>query len=166
MKIIAIVAASRNHVIGINNTMPWHLPDDFKHFKAHTSGHIILMGKNTWLSLGRPLPNRKNWIISSSLSIQEDTVRVFSSIPDAIKAAKQEQAEKLFIIGGGQIYKATMDIIDTIILTKIHADIENGEVFFPQFSTDEWTLTSNVFHPKDEKHLYDFSFETWERTPK
>lgn len=165
MKIISIVAASRNHVIGIDNTMPWHLPDDFKHFKKHTSGHIILMGKNTCLSLGRPLPNRKNWVLTSSLSIPETDVRTFSSIEDAIEAAKQENAEKLFIIGGGQLYQATMELIDMIIMTRVHTVIENGDVFFPEFTTEEWILTSSVFHPKDEKHLYDFTFETWERIP-
>lgn len=164
MKIIAVVAAAQNDVIGIENKMPWHLPDDFKHFKSLTSGHIILMGRNTWESIGeKPLPNRKNWILTSKFSRNDDQVRTFSNIESAISTAQELNADKLFVIGGSQVYNATMDLIDTIVMTRVHTTIEGGDAFFPKIDPNKWVLTANVLNKKDDKHPFDFSFETWEK---
>lgn len=163
MKIIAIVAASENNVIGIDNQMPWHLPNDFKHFKNATMGHIVLMGRNTWLSIGKPLPKRENWIISSQMKVEDEHVRTFTSIEEAIDTARESNADKLFIIGGGQIYKSTFDLIDTIIMTRVHVDLPHGDAHFPSIDPQVWTLVNSETHQKDEKHAYDYTFETWER---
>jgi len=164
MKLISVVAASQNNVIGVNNQMPWHLPDDFKHFKQLTIGHTIVMGRNTWISIGeKPLPQRQNWIISSQLNIDEGPVKTFSSWDAVLQESENLGLEKLFIIGGGQLYKSTIDIIDAIIMTRVHVNIESGDAFFPAIDMHQFTLTANIYHPKDERHAYDFSFETWER---
>lgn len=165
MKLISVVAASENNVIGVNNKMPWHLPDDLKFFKKTTSGFPIIMGKNTWLSIGaQPLPNRTNIVISRSLEPTEGIILV-KDIEEAIALLEERQPglEKAFIIGGGQLYRATMDIIDEIYMTRIHTFINDGMVYFPEFSENEWERQWHEFHDKDERHLFSFTFEHWVR---
>ncbi|OJV54381.1 MAG: hypothetical protein BGO31_09435 [Bacteroidetes bacterium 43-16] len=168
MKLISVVAASANNVIGIDNKMPWHLPDDLKFFKQTTSGFPIIMGKNTWLSLGqKPLPNRANVVISNSLEAAAGAI-VVKDIEQAISLLETSHPglEKAFVIGGGQIYKATMDIMDEMYVTRIHTVIDNGMVFFPEFAESDWEKVWSEFHDKDEKHLFSFTFEHWIRKNK
>lgn len=165
MKLISVVAASENNVIGVNNKMPWHLPDDLKFFKKTTSGFPIIMGKNTWLSIGaQPLPNRTNIVISGSLEAIEGVVLV-KDMEAAIAWLKEHRPglEKAFIIGGGQLYRATMDLIDEFYMTRIHTSIDAGMVYFPEFKEDDWELRWTEFHDQDEKHRFSFTFEHWIR---
>lgn len=164
MKIIAIVAAAENNVIGINNDMPWRLPDDFKFFKQNTMGHFMLMGRNTWESIGsKPLPGRIHLVISTTLDIQLDNVFTFDTIEQALDYAKRQNAEKLFIIGGGKIYAQTLNICDEVLLTRIHIRPESGEVFFPNLQQEEWQRIWSEHHPADERHPHAFTFERWVR---
>lgn len=166
MILTIVVAASENNVIGINNEMPWHLPDDFRFFKKMTIGKPIIMGKNTFHSLGKVLPGRLNIVISSTMTDAPEGVLVFASVDAAQQYLKQENVAEASIIGGGQIYKSTLEITDIVYLTRVHTHIENGTAFFPQLDNDEWEMTWQEYHGKDEKHIYDFSFQKWERKQK
>lgn len=165
MKLISVVAASENNVIGVNNKMPWHLPDDLKFFKKTTSGFPIIMGKNTWLSIGaQPLPKRTNIVVSGSMEATGGVVLV-KDMEAAIAWLNENQPglEKAFIIGGGQLYRATMDLIDEIYMTRVHTSIDDGMVYFPEFSENEWEQQWTEFHDKDERHRFSFTFEHWVR---
>jgi len=163
MKLTIVVAASENNVIGRDNDMPWHLPDDFRFFKKMTMDKPVIMGRNTFVSLGKILPGRLNIIISSSMKEAPEGVKVFGTIEAALAYLEKEGIAEASIIGGGQIYKATLDITDIVYLTRIHTVIDDGTTFFPELDKDKWQLTWQEYHPKDEKHLYDFTFQKWER---
>lgn len=165
MKINAIVAASENNVIGVGQEIPWHLPNDFRYFKKITTGFPIIMGKNTWLTFPKPLPNRLNVVISTSIKTDElpDGVLNFNSIDDALDNLSQIGYKEIFIIGGGKLYEATLSLCDTIYLTRVHTNIENGTAFFPNLSSDIWKLTASTFNPADERHAYNYTFEVYNR---
>lgn len=165
MKINAIVAASENNVIGVGQAIPWHLPNDFKYFKQITTGHPIIMGKNTWLSLPKPLPNRLNVIISTSIDKNTLPAEVicFNNLEEAIVYLQTLQYPTIFIIGGGLLYQAALHLCSTVYLTRVHTHIQNGTAFFPALATSEWALTTAVFHPADEKNNLDHTFEIWNR---
>ena len=130
-KIYHIVAAARNHVIGKNNKLPWHFPEDLKHFKQLTLGSTVIMGRKTFESIGKPLPGRENFIISRT-SKSGSGIQVFNSIGNALGAVRTEKA---FIIGGAEIYRATINSMDGIYLTRIDADYE-GDAFYPDIPDD------------------------------
>ncbi len=160
--ITAIVAASNNWAIGRNNDLCWHLPDDFKRFKQVTSGNFILMGRKTFETFPRPLPNRTHLIITNQENYQvPENCFTFKTIEQAIEFTK---GEDIFIIGGGQIYKQCLPIIDRIDITKVNCTIEDADTFFPEIG-QEWQLKSDEFHDKDEKHQFDFRFQIYERLP-
>lgn len=165
IKLSAIVAVDKNNVIGKDLDIPWHLPNDFKYFKERTLGHPIIMGKNTWISIGRPLPKRLNIIISSTIDTNTlpEGVLCFSTITDAIQHLEAHQYEHAFIIGGGQLYAATLPMVATVYLTRVHTVISDGNVFFPKLNMQEWTLVNALHHSADDKHAYAFSFEVWQR---
>ncbi len=130
-----IVATSLNNAIGRNNQLLWHIADDLKYFKKVTSGNTIIMGRKTWESLGRPLPNRRNIVISRSQKAIEGA-EVFSSIEEAIEACRGEK--EIFIIGGGEIYKQTLPIANQLYLTIVAQMIDNADTFFPVIDFTEW----------------------------
>jgi len=163
MKLTLIVAASLNNVIGVNNTLPWHLPADLKYFKNLTTGHSIVMGRNTFESIGKPLPNRENIVITRNMHFKHEGLVVVYSIEEALQHCRQKEHDEVFIIGGDTIYKQTLAMADTIYLTRVHTTIEQGDAFFPELSTDIWTKTDSYFHEKDEKNQYDYTFETWKK---
>jgi dihydrofolate reductase len=163
MEIRIVVAASENNFIGIDNQLPWHLPDDLKFFKKMTSHMPVVMGKNTWISLGRALPNRLNIVISTSLKEAPEDVLIIDSLEKAMAYLRKENHEIVSIIGGGQIYKAALPITDVVYLTRVHTVIENGTASFPALPPNEWKLTWEEAHHADEKHAYDFTFQKWER---
>lgn len=165
MQLAAIVAVDKNNVIGRDLDIPWYLPDDFKYFKEKTLNHPIIMGKNTWLSIGKALPKRLNIIISTTIdkSTLPEGVLCFKDIHEAIAYLTELNPERAFIIGGGQLYAATLNMVDTVLLTRVQANIEDGNVFFPKLNPTKWTLTSALHHDKDEKHEYAFSFEVWQK---
>jgi dihydrofolate reductase len=158
--IIIIAAIAENNALGKNNQLLWHLPDDFKRFKNTTSGHFIIMGRKTFESFPRPLPNRTHVIISRQKNFSVPDCTVVNSLEDAIKACPKN--ETIFIIGGGEIYNQSMKIADKIDITRVHHSFD-ADTFFPEIDLTKWKLTSQEFHPKDEKHQYDFTFETYSR---
>lgn len=158
-----IAALDENNAIGNNNQLLWHLPLDLKRFKSLTQNHVILMGRKTFESLGRPLPNRQNMVISSKADYQvPDNVYLFSSLPEAIEAARSKDSNP-YIIGGGTIYSQALKYADTLELTLVYTQIDKADTYFPEIDFSEWNKTFDEFHPKDDKHLYDFRFVTYQR---
>lgn len=148
-----IAAASENNVIGRNGKIPWDIPEDLKRFKLLTSGHSVIMGRKTFESIGRPLPRRRNIVLTHEETFTAPGVEVFHSLEEAL--ATCAQAERIFIIGGGHIYNAALPLTDTIELTRVHKVVE-GDVFFPVLAKDEWRLVA-------EKPHKGYSFLTYER---
>jgi dihydrofolate reductase len=156
-----IVAAAENNAIGLGNKLIWHLSDDLKRFKSLTNGHHIIMGRKTFESFPKPLPNRTHVVITRQKDYKApEGVIIVHSLDDAIDAAKADPQP--FIIGGGQIYKQAMDIADKIELTRVHHDFD-ADTYFPEIDISVWKETANVFHKKDTNHDYEFSFLTYER---
>jgi dihydrofolate reductase len=158
--IIQIAAASENNVLGKDNKIVWHLPDDYKRFKAITTGHYIILGRKTYESLGKPLPNRPHIIVTRKKGYKIEGCQTANSIEEAIKLAPKN--ENVFVIGGGEIYQQALHLTDKIELTRVHATIE-GDTFFPEIRNDEWQLIKEEYHPKDEKHALDFTYQTFIR---
>lgn len=160
-KLTIIVAAAENDAIGKDNKLIWHLGDDLKRFKNLTNNHHIIMGRKTFESFPKPLPNRTHVVITRQNDyVVPSGVIVVHNLADAVNAVKSDRQP--FIIGGGEIYKQAMNIVDTIELTRVHENFE-ADTFFPKIDPSIWKETDNVFHNKDEKHKYDFSFLTYQR---
>jgi dihydrofolate reductase len=138
----------------------WHLPNDFKRFKAITSGHYIIMGRKTFESFPKPLPNRTHVVITRQKGYQPEGCIVVDSIEKALAISPKN--ENVFIIGGGEIYTLGLPFAQKIELTRVHNDFE-ADVFFPEIDLKQWKLVEEEFHLKDEKHKYDFSFQTFLR---
>ncbi|ABI37980.1 type 3 dihydrofolate reductase [Shewanella bicestrii] len=141
MRIAMIAAMANNRVIGKDNKMPWHLPEDLRHFKAMTLGKPVVMGRKTFESIGRPLPGRHNIVISRQADLQIDGVTCVTSFEDAKLAAGE--CEELVVIGGGQLYQQLLPQADTLYLTQISLDVE-GDTFFPAWDSDKWQETESV----------------------
>ena len=158
--ITIIAAAGENNSLGKDNDLVWHLPDDFKRFKELTSGNHILMGRKTFETFPKPLPNRKHLIITRQEDYQvPENCFVFDSIQSAFDKVLSDN--DIWIIGGGEIYKQSMGIADRIELTRVHSDFE-ADTFFPEIG-EEWELVSEEYHPSDERHKYDFTYLTYDR---
>jgi dihydrofolate reductase len=158
-EITLIVAAGENDAIGKNNQLIWHLSDDLKRFKKLTNGHHIIMGRKTFESFPKPLPNRTHIVISRQENYQVPSgVIVVNNLEDAFDAARSDKQP--FVIGGGEIYKQAMPFADKIELTRVHENFE-ADTFFPKIDTSIWKEVSNTYHAKDEKHKHDFSFLTY-----
>lgn len=157
-----IVAAGENNAIGKDNKLIWHLSDDLKRFKKLTSGHCIIMGRKTFESFSKPLPNRTHIVITKQENYQvPHGVIVVNSIEDALDAARNDKQP--FVIGGGEIYKQTIGIAHKIELTRVHHSFEDADTFFPTIDSTIWREIRNVYHNKDDKHDYAFSFITYTR---
>ncbi|RVT98097.1 dihydrofolate reductase [Mucilaginibacter limnophilus] len=154
-----IVAISQNYAIGKNNQLLWHMPHDLKHFKETTSGHTVIMGRKTFDSVGKPLPRRRNIVITRQ-HIEIAGCEVVSSIDDAIELCKDE--EEVFIVGGAEIYRQSMGITNRIYLTIIHHIFE-ADTFFPEIDYSQWKEIKREDYPADEKNAYSYSFITLER---
>lgn len=165
MIISLIAAASTNNVIGKDNKLLWHLPNDMKFFRNTTWGMPVVMGRKTYDALaGEPLPGRFNFVITRNKdwNPQNEKVKVVDSLDAAIAGASETDAKEAFVIGGGEIYKQSMSMADKIYMTRVHMVLE-GDAFFPVIDEKDWELTSNLDFPVDEKHAYAYSFQTWER---
>ena len=165
MTISMIAAMSSNRVIGKNNDIPWHLPDDFSYFKETTREHVVLMGRKNFESLPdkfRPLPHRTNVIITRKRKYTADRAIVVHSLADGLDLARQKGEEEVFIIGGGEIYNLGLEVADKIYLTEINAQID-GEVYFPEFDKTTWQETSRKHHPADNRHKFDFDFVIYQK---
>ena len=159
--ITIVVAMGKNREIGADNQLLWHLPKDLKQFKELTSGHPIIMGRKTYESIGKPLPNRTNIVISRKNDWFEEGILIVGSIKEALKFAKKID-ENVFIIGGGTIYEQTIDLADQLEVTLVDAELK-ADTFFPKIDEKKWLKTNETTHQKDEKNQFDFSFQTFER---
>ena len=161
-----IVAVSKNNVIGKNNSLAWHLPDDMNYFSNMTQGHSVIMGRKNWESIPkkfRPLPNRKNIVITRNTDFNEDKCKVVNSLEDAIKVSRNNDDEEIFIIGGGEIYKLGFDFIDKLYITEIKSNVE-VDTFFPLWDSKKWKEVSRIKHPSDDKHIYEFDYVIYKRS--
>ena len=163
MKVSLVAAIAKNNAIGKNNELLWHLPADFKHFKETTNGHYILMGRKTFESFPKPLPNRTHLIISRQENYNvPDNCFAFASVNDALQFAQQQNQETVYVIGGGEIYKQTINRANELIITHVHATFEDADAFFPEIST-EWQVISEEKHKADEKNQYDFTINVYQK---
>lgn len=158
--ITIIAAAAQNNALGKNNQLIWYLSDDLKRFKSLTLDGYIIMGRKTFESLPGILPKRKHIVITRNPEFRQEGVVVVQSLEQALEVVPSD--EVAFVVGGGEIYAQTINIADKIELTRVHHDFE-ADTFFPEIDLDKWELVSSEFHPKDEKHQYDFTFETYLR---
>lgn len=155
-----IVACSDNRVIGSDSELPWRLPADLRSFKALTMGKPIVMGRKTYQSIGRPLPGRRNIVITRQAGFEADGCWMAQNPQQALAIAGA--AEEVMIIGGGEIYRQFLAETQTIYLTEVHATIE-GDTYFPELVAEDWYELSRVKHTKDEKNQFDYSFVVLER---
>ncbi|PXX56640.1 dihydrofolate reductase [Pseudomonas sp. NFPP07] len=160
-----IAALGENRVIGVDNSMPWHLPGDFKYFKATTLGKPIIMGRKTWDSLGRPLPGRLNIVVSRQADLRLEGAEVYPSLEAAVARAEEWALEQgvteLMLIGGAQLYAQGLEQADRLYLTRVALSPE-GDAWFPEFDQQQWKLVSDMSNPAEgDKPAY--SFEVWER---
>ena len=154
-----IVAMDKNNVIGIknDNKMPWHLPKDLQFFKEQTTGHTIIMGRKTFDSLGRVLPNRKHIVLTRKDIALQEQVELVHDVSEIVQLAEEHHDEELFIIGGGTIFEQFLDYADKLYVTMIDESF-HGDVYFPTISPDEWEEVSREKGEKDAKNPYDYYF--------
>lgn len=154
-RISLVAAVSANGVIGNQGRLPWHLPEDLRRFKALTLGHTIVMGRKTWQSIGRLLPGRRNVIVSRDRALRIDGADVVPTVADAIAIAVAAGDEEVFVIGGGEIYTATIELADRLHLTEVAIDVP-GDAFFPAIDRNGWTETERSLHAADDGTAFDF----------
>ena len=162
MNISCVVAVANNNVIGKNNDIPWYLPADLKYFKKITLGHHILMGRNCYESIGRPLPKRTNVIITRDPFFIASNCLIAHSIHGALEVAHDNGEDDVMIIGGGTIYQQTKDVWDTLYITEVDLNVD-GDVFFPEINKDEWNLISSDAHEPDDKNEHPYVFKKYQR---
>lgn len=162
MIISCIVATDRNGVIGKDNEIPWYLPADLQYFKQKTLGHHVIMGRNCYVSIGRPLPKRTNIIVSRDIYFISSSCLVARSIQEALQMAHEHEETEVFIIGGGQIYEQTKELWDRLYLTEVDLEAD-GDVYFPKINKEEWRLLSSEKHEKDEKNPFNYTFKILEK---
>ncbi|WP_232699411.1 dihydrofolate reductase [Brevibacillus daliensis] len=156
----AIFAMGHDRVIGRNNQLPWHLPADLAYFRKVTTGHTVIMGRKTFDSIGKPLPNRRNIIVTTQSNYHQDGCEIAHS-PDEVLELIKGEAES-FVIGGTEIYKLFFPCINRMYITKIDQQFD-GDAFFPEWNTQEWQLVSGEPGHTDEKNPYPFSFQVYDR---
>ncbi|MFQ1649526.1 type 3 dihydrofolate reductase [Aeromonas veronii] len=162
MKISMIAAMAHDRVIGKDNQMPWHLPADLAHFKRVTLGKPVLMGRKTFESIGRPLPGRRNLVISRNPDYQAEGIEMVGSVEAALALLAGSSVEELMVIGGGHLYAEMLPSADCLYLTRIDLAVE-GDTRFPAFDDGQWQRVDCESHPADEKNPHPYSFETWQR---
>lgn len=166
MTISIIAALSENRVIGKNNDLPWHLPDDMKYFMQTTKGHPVIMGRKNYDSIPekfRPLPNRTNIVVTRQKNFTAPGCLVTHSLNEALHAAASAGSDEIFIIGGAEIYREGMHKANKLYLTEIKGTIE-GDTFFPPYDRSKWKETSRLHHPADDRHRFAFDFVVYEKT--
>jgi dihydrofolate reductase len=169
MRVVLIAARSDNNVIGKEGRIPWHLPADLRRFKALTTGHIIIMGRKTFQSIGRPLPDRLTVVVTRDPNYAHSGVTVVHSPEAALAFAEQglfsptqQGGVDVFVCGGADIYRLALPFANRMYLTQVHT-VVRGDVLFPDFSSDEWELTESDPHEADDKNVFDYTFEVWVR---
>ncbi len=167
MRVSLIAAVADNGVIGSDNDLVWSLPDDMSFFKASTSGRHVIMGRRNYESIPhkfRPLPGRPNIVMSRNSEYDSGGAALVTSLEDALKIAREAGESEAFIIGGGQIYTMALDagVVDTMYITHVHGE-PDGDAFFPEFDSTQWTLTVLDNHPADDRHEYSFTICKYDR---
>ena len=162
-EIILIAALGRDHAIGKDNTLPWHLPDDLKRFKALTLGKPLLMGRKTAQSLGRALPGRLNLVLTRTGRLPFDGMQSVETLEQALSVAGLEQAAELCVIGGGEVFTLALPQAMRMHLTWVDTVVEGADAFFPRFDPGEWRETSREAHPADTRNAFAFEFADYER---
>jgi len=160
MIISIIVAIAENNAIGKGNQLLWRMPADLKHFKNATTGHTVIMGRKTFDSVGKPLPNRRNIVITRNTDLKIDGVEIVNTLEKAVSLCNND--EEVFIVGGAEIYKMAMDRTDKIYLTVIHG-VFDADTFFPEIDLEIWKETEIVDNNADEKNPFDYTFSTYVR---
>ena len=163
MTISMIVAAAEDNAIGKGHDMLWHLPDDFKFFKKTTLNHPVIMGRKTMQSLGKPLKDRTNLVITRSYDFTQEGAQIVHSLDEALEEARKVEDEEIFIIGGGEIYKMGLPKADRIYLTRVHGEFPGADVHFPEVRNHHWREVSSEHHDRDERHAYSFTIQVLER---
>lgn len=164
--ILSIISAiGNNNEIGKANALLWDLPIDMNHFKETTSSHPIIMGEKTFKSIGRPLPNRRNIVLTLDKDFSYEGVEVYNSIESMEKALESslEKEEEAFIIGGGQIYKLFIEKANRLYITHVNVSFPDSDTFFPEIDKEKWKVIKQNKHPKDEKNNYDCNFVVYEK---
>lgn len=161
--IVLVAAMDRMRAIGRDNGLPWHLPDDFRYFKAVTMGKPILMGRKTAESLGRALPDRRNLVMTRRGRVPFEGMRAVASVDEALRAADDDGATELCVIGGAEIYALTLPRADVLHVTHVDTVVQGADVFFPAFDADAWRVVSRERHEADAKHAYGFEFVEYRR---
>nr|AIA15239.1 Dihydrofolate reductase [uncultured bacterium] len=161
--IVLVAAMDRMRAIGRDNGLPWHLPDDFRYFKAVTMGKPILMGRKTAESLGRALPGRRNLVMTRRGRVPFEGMRAVASVDEALRAADDDGATELCVIGGAEIYALTLPRADVLHVTHVDTVVQGADVFFPAFDADAWRVVSRERHEADAKHAYGFEFVEYRR---
>ncbi|MEP5765738.1 MAG: type 3 dihydrofolate reductase [Halieaceae bacterium] len=166
MKLALIVAVAENGVVGRDNSMPWHLPEDLKYFKRTTLGKPVLMGRKTWESIGRPLPGRSNIVITRQAQYQAEGAQVVADLQSALALAESVAAadgsEELMVIGGAEIYRAALPLAQRLYITEVHAEV-TGDVFFPDWDRRQWRELARERHSAASEGDFDYSFVVYER---
>lgn len=166
MKLSLIVAMAENRVIGLDNTLPWHLSEDLKYFRRTTTGHCIIMGRNTWESIGRPLPNRRSIVVTSNPDYVAEGADVVTSLPAAKARAVELSAElgvnEAFVIGGARLYADALEQAECFHLTRVHAKVE-GDTLLPEFDESEWQEVAREEFSAQDENPYSYSICRLER---
>jgi dihydrofolate reductase len=153
-----IVAKASNNAIGINGDLPWHLPADLKHFKKSTAGHHVIMGRKTFESLKKPLPGRTHIVVTTNRQYKvPDGHLVVNSIEEALKIGNNKGLDKIFILGGAEIYKLALPFTQEMIITEIETEPE-ADTFFPEFENRNWEITESEHHKMDKENPYNYAF--------
>ena len=163
MNLSAIVATDRRGTIGKDGQIPWYLPADLKFFKRTTMGCPVIMGRKTFVSIGRPLPGRTNIVLTRDAFFTATGVVVAHGLDEALAHPAVAEAEQAFIIGGGELYKQSLDLVSTVYLTIVDADIEGGDAFFPKLDPAEWREVWSEGHRPEGKNELAWRFSRWER---
>jgi dihydrofolate reductase len=162
MTISLVVAASENNVIGKDNRLLWHLPNDMKFFKNTTWGMPVIMGRKTFESLGKPLAGRTNIVMTHDPQWSAAGTKAAANMEEAMQAAADTDAKEVFVIGGGEIFRQALPKANRVYLTRVHTHID-GDTFFPELPAAEWTLLSQLDFATDAKHAHPYSFQIWQR---
>lgn len=165
MIISAIVAVSKDGVIGRDNQIPWYLPDDLKYFKKVTMGHPVIMGRKSFISIGRPLPKRTNIIVTRDPFFIVSGCIVVNTLEEAMEWALKEGEDEIFILGGGEIFEQSMPFWDRLYLTEVDLLVPDGDVFFPPIDPEEWQLLREEHHEPDAKNEHAYIFKVYDRIP-
>ncbi len=162
MRISVIVAIAENNAIGRDNQLLWHIKDDLQLFKKTTLNHVIIMGRKSFESIGRPLPKRTNVVITRKQNYQPEGVLVFNSLNDAFRHFEKTE-EEIFVIGGGEIYRQTLDDAHVLHISHVHTTIEDADTYFPKVKWNEWNVDSEQHYPKSEDNDFSFTYKVYSK---